>query len=293
MLAFITGASSGIGRDIARNLYKRGYNLILTARDEEKLLELKEELEKSEKIENTEKLKTQGNHELRKKLKKQENYEEYEKADVARKIKILTADLSKETEVFELYEKIKSEKIDIFINNAGLGTRGNFWETDINTELEMLKVNDMAMHILFKLILKDMLLAEKEDASNNSHSPKYILNVASLAGFMPGPRMSAYYATKAYMLNLTRGVYQELKEIKSNINVSVLCPGPVYTNFADRAGVNFKVKSLSSKYTAEYAIDKLFAKKLVIIPGFINKCAHIFSKLLPSKLIMKVTYRIQ
>jgi len=245
MLAFVTGASSGIGRDIAKILSEKGYELIVTSRDKEKLEELSRELKTN--------------------------------------VKILTADLAKEDEVLALYEKVKGEQIDVFINNAGLGTIGEFWNTNLETELELIHVNDIAMHILFKNILKDMM----------KRNSGYILNVASLGGFMPGPLMSTYYATKAYMLSLTRGVYQELKVAKSKVNVSVLCPGPVYTNFADRAGVDFKVKSLTSEYTAKYAIKQLFQKKLVIIPGFYNKCGHVLAKILPSKLVMKVTYRIQ
>lgn len=245
MLAFVTGASSGIGREIAKVLGKMGYDLIITARDEEKLKKLAQEVKTN--------------------------------------VKIILADLASEKEVFELCEKVKDEKIDIFINNAGFGIIGNFWETSLETELEMLKVNNIAMHILFKNILIGM---QKRNSG-------YILNVASLAGFMPGPLMSAYYASKAYVLNLTRGVYKELKMAHSNVHVSVLCPGPVRTNFADRAGVKFKIKELSSEYTAQYAIKKLLNKKLVIVPGFINKCGHVSGKIAPSRLSMVITYRIQ
>lgn len=245
MLAFVTGASSGIGREMAKILGKMGYDLIITARDKEKLQKLSQEVKTN--------------------------------------VKIILADLAKEEDVFALCEKIKEEKIDVFINNAGFGTIGEFWETSLETELEMIKVNDIAMHILFKCVLQNM----------QKRNRGYILNVASLAGFMSGPLMSTYYATKAYMLNLTRGVYKELKMAHSNVHVSVLCPGPVYTNFADRAGVDFKVKSLTSAYTAQYAIHKLFQKKLVIVPGFLNKCGHVSGKVAPSKLSMVVTYRIQ
>lgn len=254
MLAFVTGASSGIGREIAKELSKRGYDLIITARDEEKLYELKNILKT--------------------------------------KTDILIANLENEDEVFNLYNevkkllKIKNQKIDVFINDAGFGDIGEFWNTNIEKEINMIKVNDIAMHILFKLVLQDMIKDEED-------KEKYILNVASLSGFMPGPLMSTYYATKAYMLNLTRGVYKELKMVKSNINVSVLCPGPVYSNFADRAGVDFNVKSLESKYVAKYAVTKMFDKKLVIVPGFLNKCGHVLGKIMPSKLVMMVTYRIQ
>jgi len=246
MLAFITGASSGLGKQFAKTLSKMGYDLIISARDEIKLNKLKEELQTE--------------------------------------VKVIVADLRDERQILDLYEKVKDEKIDVFINNAGFGIIGEFWKSDMNTEIDMIKVNDIAMHILFKLILKNMIKRKKRG---------YILNVSSLSGFMPGPLMSSYYATKAYMLNLTRGVSKELEINNVPITVSVLCPGPVYTNFADRAGVEFKIKSLSSEYVVKYALDKLFKKKLVIIPGFFNKCGHVLSKISPTKLVMMVTSKIQ
>ena len=274
MLAFITGASSGIGRDMAKVLAHKGYDLIITARDEEKLFELRNEiLNESRAIKN----------------KKDETKEQYSNLQI--NIKIITANLENENEVFRLYEKIKNENIDLFINNAGFGNIGNFWDTDLETEINMIKVNDIAMHILFKLVLRDMIKNINETAKEINE--KYILNVSSLSGYMPGPKMATYYSTKAYMLNLTKAVYKELKMEKQKVNISVLCPGPIYTNFADRAGVKFKTIHLTSEYTAKYAISKLFEKKLVIIPGFINKCGHVLSKLIPSKIVMAVTYRIQ
>ena len=309
MLAFITGASSGIGRDMAKVLASKGYDLILTARDEEKLIRVRTDI-----------MNELSKREMKDNLTDIANIEKNKI-----NIRVIIADLEKEEEVLSLYEKIKNENIDIFINNAGFGTIGNFWETNLNKEINMLKVNDLAMHILFKLILKDMLKKEVELEKNNTKKSKaqikekntnessnclikekntnessnclikekYILNVSSLSGYMPGPKMSAYYATKAYMLNLTKGVYKELKMAKSKINLSVLCPGPICTNFCDRAGVNFKTKYLTSEYTAEYAINKLFKKKLVIIPGFLNKCGHVLAKITPSKLVMAVIYRMQ
>lgn len=297
MLAFITGASSGIGKDMAKVLAEKGYDLIITARDEQKLFEVRNEILNNAPLRNEAIF-----NEITKKSK--------QKID----IKVITANLENEKEVFDLYNKVKNENIDVFVNNAGFGTIGNFWETDLETEIDMIKVNDIAMHILFKLILKNMVTTENKKSTkdngegiNNEKSvtkniisntryinnEKYILSVASLSGFMPGPKMAAYYATKSYILNLTRGVYKELKMTKSKVNVSVLCPGPIYTNFADRAGVIFKTPNLSSEYTAKYAINKLFAKKLVIIPGFINKCAHVLSRIMPSRLVMAVVFRIQ
>lgn len=255
MLAFVTGASSGIGKEMAKVLAEKGYDLILTSKNKTKLLKARKEI-----------LKKIGNKNL--------------------SIKVISADLSNEEDIFDLYKKIQSERIDVFINNAGIGCAGEFWKIDLKKEINMLKVNNLAMHILFKKILKDML-AEK------NKNEKYILNVASLSGFMPGPRMASYYATKSYTLNLTRSVYKELRMRNSKINLSVLCPGPIYTNFADRAGVIFKLPNLTSEYTAKYAINKMFEKKLVIIPGVLNKCGHLLTKVVPSKIIMAVIYRIQ
>lgn len=239
---------------MACELSRRGYNLIVTARNKKDLDSLKEELKTN--------------------------------------VKIIIADLSKEDEVYALYKQVENENIDVFINNAGFGVCGEFWNTNLEKEINMIKVNDVAMHLLFKLILKDMISSSNKSLTKKKE--KYILNVASLSGFMPGPNMSAYYASKAYMLNLTQGVYQELKEAGiENIHISVLCPGPIYTNFCDRAGVEFKTKYLSSKYTAEYAINKLFDKRLIIVPGLINKCGHVLGKILPSKFVMKFTGKIQ
>jgi len=254
MLAFVTGASSGIGKDMARELSRKGYDIIATGRNKKALESLEKELKTN--------------------------------------VKIIIADLSKEDDVYKLYNQVENEDIDVFINNAGFGVYGDFWNTNLEKEINMLKVNDVAMHILFKLILRNMISSQRKSSFGNNE--KYILNVASLSGFMPGPKMSAYYASKAYMLNLTQGVYQELKEAKiDNVHVSVLCPGPIYTNFCDRAGVEFKTKYLSSNYTAGYAINKLFEKKLVIVPGIINKCEHVLGKILPSEFVMRFTCKMQ
>ena len=110
------------------------------------------------------------------------------------------------------------------------------------------------MHTLTKLFLKDMV---------NKNEGR-ILNVASIAGFAPGPLMAAYYSSKAYVLRLTESIYEELRREKSNVKVSVLCPGPVATNFNNVANVHFSIKALSSEYVAKYGIDKALKGKLVI-----------------------------
>lgn len=245
MKALITGASSGIGLDMARYLAKQKCELILVAKDKEKL----------EKVQET----------------------------LPTKVTIIVADLSNEQKVKELYVLTKKENIDILINNAGFGDFGYFTETDLNKEINMIDTNIRAVHILTKSFLKDM---EKRDSG-------HILNVASSAAFQPGPLMATYYATKSYVYQLTEAIYYEQKKKKSNVHVSVLCPGPVATNFNNVANVNFAVKPLTSEYVARYAIDNMFKEKMLIIPGFKMKCAKFFGRFVSDKFLLRMAYRIQ
>ena len=245
MKALITGGSSGIGRDMAYYLSSCGYDLILVGRDKEEL----------EKVKN--KCKTD--------------------------IIIYDYDLSVLENVYKLYDKCKNENIDILINNAGFGLFGNFTDTDLETELNMINVNIVAVHVLTKLFLKDFV---KKDRG-------YILNVASSAGFMAGPKLSTYYATKNYVLRSSLAIYEELRHIKSNVKISILCPGPVNTNFNKVAGGSFNTKSATSEYVAKYAIDKMFKNKLIIIPTFRMKVAIFMTRLIPTKLLLKINYNIQ
>ena len=243
MRALITGASSGIGRDMAKILSKKGYDLILVARDEEKMKELAKELKTN--------------------------------------VQIISMDLSIEENCVKLHDEIKD--IDILINNAGFGTCGEFTKTDLVKEIKMIKTNIIAYHILTKLYLKDM----KEKNSGK------ILNVASISGFMPGPLMATYYSSKAYVVRLSESIRTELKKANSKVQISILCPGPVNTNFNNVADVEFAIKGLSSEYVAKYAIKKFEKGKFYIIPGFSIKCARIAVKFAPSNLVSKITYKIQ
>ncbi len=243
MKALITGASSGIGRDIALELSNRGYDLILVSRN-------KKELENTALMCKT-------------------------------KIQIYVTDLSIVDNCKVLYNKFRD--IDILINNAGYGLFGMFSEIDLDNELNMIDLNIKSIHVLTKLYLKDMI---------NKDSGR-ILNVASSAAFLPGPLMNTYYSTKSYVFRLTTAIFEELRRMKSNVKVFVLCPGPVDTNFNNVAGVKFDFKSLSSKYVASYAVRKMFKNKLVIVPGFINKISKILCKIVPLNLLLRVSYSIQ
>ena len=196
-------------------------------------------------------------------------------------VEIYDTDLSMVDNCKALHNKYKD--IDVLINNAGYGLFGEFNETDLDNELSMIDLNIKSVHVLTKLYLKDMI---KKDSGR-------ILNVASTAAFLPGPLMNTYYSTKSYVFRLTVAIFEELRRIKSNVKVSVLCPGPVDTNFNNVAGVKFGVKSLSSKYVANYAISKMFNNKLVIVPGFMNRVSKVLCKVAPLRLTLKVAYNIQ
>ena len=106
----------------------------------------------------------------------------------------------------------------------------------------------------------------------------YILNVASIAGFMPGPLMATYYSTKSYVVRLSEAIREELKKQHSRVQISILCPGPVNTNFNKVADVQFALKGLSSEYVAKYAIEKMLKGKFYIVPGWKIKLAKIGAK---------------
>jgi hypothetical protein len=245
----ITGASSGIGEELAKNLASRGFNLILTARRSERLKEIKEKLTSV--------------------------------FDV--KVKIICADLSVISECKRLYEEVTGVRIDMLINNAGFGLFGRFEQTDLDRELEMIDVNIKAVHILTKLFLRDF----------SKRNYGYILNVASIAGFMAGPLMATYYASKNYVLQLTRAISQELKHNKVNVYVGALCPGPVDTEFNRVAGAEFAVGGASASEVADYALDEMFKGRNVIIPKKEIKALALAAKTLPSKWMLWGTYFAQ
>lgn len=243
MKALITGASSGLGKEMAKILSKQEIELILVAREQEKLEEVQKEL----------KTKTQ----------------------------IICMDLSLAENCVELYKQVGD--IDILINNAGFGTTGSFTETDLITEINMINTNVCAVHLLTKLFLPGM----------KKRNSGYILNVSSIAGFMPGPNMATYHATKAYVLKLTQSIYEELRKEKSNVKISALCPGPIKTPFLEKANVKFKTKVMTSTDVANCAIDNMFKGKYMILPGINNKAIRILSKIVPDKLIGKIVYNME
>lgn len=243
MKALITGASSGIGRDIAINLSQKGYDLILVARNLERLEETKKQIKTN--------------------------------------VELVSMDISNEENCKKLFQD--HSDIDILVNNAGFGDCGHFEDTSLEKDIQMIRINVIAYHILTKLYLKKMM---------KKNSGK-ILNVASIAGFIPGPLMATYYSTKAYVVRLSESIRTELKKQNSKVQISILCPGPVNTNFNKVADVEFALKGLSSEYVAKYAVEKLLKGKFYIVPGWKIKLAKIGAKLAPTNLVSKVSYKMQ
>lgn len=245
MMAMVTGASSGIGRDMARELSRRGYDLIVVARRQDRLEELA--------------------------------------AELPTRVRTIALDLADADNCRRLYAMTREEPVDVLINNAGFGVFGPFDESDLEEELRMLDTNIRAVHILTKLFLRDFL----------RRNSGMILNVSSSAAFLPGPLLSGYYASKAYVLRLTEAIHEELRRKGSAVTISALCPGPVKTEFDRVAGVHFSVKGQDSGDVARYALDQLFRRRMVIIPGQEMKLARQLTRLLPEEMLLRTAWHLQ
>ncbi|MBQ7744330.1 MAG: SDR family oxidoreductase [Ruminococcus sp.] len=246
MKALITGASSGIGREFALYLAELGYDLIICSRSTDKLNALKDEIKNVS-------------------------------------VRVITIDLSRESDAFDLYEHLKEEDIDVLINNAGFGAFGKFLDVPLEREVELIHTNVSSVHILTKCFLKDM----------QSKNSGLILNVGSMAGFSAGPKLSSYYASKNYVVRLTQAINEELRRDGSKVKISVLCPGPVETNFNNVANVRFTTKGLNARDVARYAFDKARQGKIIIIPGFLMKTVKFFEHFLPENLLTRISYNVQ
>ncbi|MBR3993944.1 MAG: SDR family oxidoreductase [Clostridia bacterium] len=203
--------------------------------------------------------------------------------ELSTKVTPITADLSDLNECIRIFEETKDKDIDIVINNAGFGLLGEFSKTDLSRELKMLDVNCRASHILTKLFLSKFLAENKG----------YILNICSVGGFMPGPLLAGYYATKAYLVSLTRAIQEEIGRSGKNVYIGCVCPGPIDTEFNSVAMGSTKIKSRSACEIAEFSINKMFKRKTTIIPGIEVKFSALAARLLPTSLMTKITYNIQ
>lgn len=247
----VTGASTGIGKDIAFEFASRNYHVILVARSKDLLDQIK--------LNWTQK---------------------YGALIDTLDIDLTQADAGKK--IFNFINE-KNLTIDVLINNAGVGLAGEFSASNLTDNLKMVDLNIRSLVELTGLFLPGMM------NKNNGA----ILNVASIAGFLPGPRMSVYYASKAFVLSFTEALHAELKN--TDIHVSALCPGPTETEFFKR---DQSLKSLimknglmmmDSKTVAKLAYKGLQTNKRIVIPGVLNKLLAIFSRLLPKSIILKIS----
>ena len=250
--ALITGASSGIGLELARIHASNGDNLVLVSRNKKKLLELKNSLEKEHKI----------------------------------SVFVISKDLSLVNSAKEIYDEVKKQKIsvDYLINNAGIGSFGEFNKGDWEVDSRMIQLNVTSLTYFCKLFLRDMVKRENGK----------IMNVASIAGFQPGPLMAVYFATKAYVLHFSEAIGNEVKI--RGVSVTALCPGPTESGFESTAGMGnsilFKGKKLpSSKDVALYGYHAMMKGKAVAVHGWMNRLLINLSRFVPRWLVVKIARR--
>jgi short-subunit dehydrogenase len=252
-LALVTGASGGIGEELARILARHGHDLVLVARSADKLAALAERLE----------------------------------LDHGILVRVIAKDLARPEAAAELHEALAAEglAVDVLVNNAGLGLLGKFAEIGIEGDVEMLRLNIEAPTLLTRLLLPSML----ERGSGR------ILNLASTAGFQPGPLMAVYYATKAYVLSFSEALANEVAG--TGVTVTALCPGPTETGFSSRAGSEqsrlFKGPTMDARTVAEIGYAALMAGKPVVIPGLRNRILAFSVRLAPRRVVTKIARRMQ
>jgi len=252
--ALITGASSGIGRELTRLFAGDGYNLVLVARSQQGLLELADEL----------------------------------KARYGVAVKVIAKDLSQASAPGEIFMELQQEAItiDILVNNAGFATYGLFPKIDLNTELQEMQVNMVALTHLTKLFLPGML--EQQWGK--------ILNMSSTAAFQPGPLMAVYYATKAYVLSFSEALAEELRG--TGVSVTVLCPGATASGFQSRAKMEDSRlvsgrKLMNAAMVARAGYRGLMRNKTVVVPGLVSRMYILVVRLVPRSIVTRSVKNMQ
>jgi uncharacterized protein len=246
-LALVTGASGGIGLELARLLAADGYRLVLVARDAAKLDAVAQEL-----------------------------------TTTGQQPRIIAQDLAAPDGVDTVLARLDGMDVDVLVNNAGYAVYGAFAETAPEAELAMLQVNVMALTALTKRLLPDMV------ARNEGR----ILNLASTAAFLPGPLMTCYYASKAYVLSFTEGLAEELRG--SGVTVTALCPPPTETNFDDRARMG-QIRAFRSRFAsvadpsavAEAGYAGMLQGKRIVTPNLTARLMTVSPRVMPRALLAR------
>lgn len=264
--ALITGASSGIGLALAGQFAAHGYDLILVARNSGALQDVARTL-----------------------LGPRRATGSSGEPDEARPthVHVIAADLSLPHSGHVLVDRLKADnlQVDVLVNNAGFGLQGEFAALPLDRQIEMVQLNAVTLTELTRLLLPGMLTRRSGG----------VLNVASTAAFQPGPMMSVYYATKAYVLSFTEGIAEEVAG--SGVKVTCLCPGPTESSFAERAGMTdtnlFKSSTLMSvEDVAREGFDGWNAGKTIVIPGFANRRGVAMVKFAPRQMVRRIVKRL-
>lgn len=249
----ITGASSGIGKELAEIAAREGHNVILVARDEAALTTVAKDLAKRYGIDAI----------------------------------VLVSDLTKQQSPQQIFDTITSKKVvvDTLINNAGFGDYGDFVQSDRVAQLGMINLNVRALTELTHLFLPAMV----------RRKTGYVMNLGSVAGFLPGPYMSVYFASKAYVLSFSEALSAELRD--SGVSVTCLCPGSTKTSFGESAHVSethsTRTSHVTPRQVAEFGWKAMKDGKPVAVYGFGNRLSIIFTKFLPRRLVVRIVERIQ
>ncbi len=254
-VALITGASSGIGLELARLFARDGHGVVLVARREDRLKELAAELT--------------HRHDVR--------------------ASVIVADLADPSAPPEVARPVAAAGLEVqfLVNNAGFGLAGEFARTDVTAELQMIQVNVVALTHLTKLFLPGMVGARQGA----------ILNVASTAGFAPGPLMAVYYATKAYVISFSAAIAEELRN--SGVTVTALCPGATRTEFQERAGLDLEARAFRGPWVADAAsvarvgYQGMLRGKRLLVPGVFNKMMVAAARVASPVLLAKAVRRVQ
>jgi uncharacterized protein len=247
----ITGASTGIGAALADVFAEHGHDLLLVARNREKLQARATEIEQKHKV----------------------------------KVAWFTEDLADPGGPARVHRTVSAEGLDVenLVNNAGVGLYGKFVNTDLDAELKMIQLNVTSVVELTKRFLPAMVRNERGR----------ILNVASTAAFVPGPWMSIYYATKAFVLSFSEAIDYELRP--KGVTVTTLCPGPTESEFKVRAGSErsrlFESLLMDAPTVARAGYDGMMKGKTLVVPGLRNKLIPVAARLIPRPMMAALSHR--